>query len=70
MIFVKYTDYGDRVIMFPIDSIVILDSTDNGTTMIELNNGRQEELMIDIDDFNAKVFSDENMIAEYVCDGN
>lgn len=66
MILVQYNDHYEKVFIFSVDQIVTLDSTDTGTTKLELTNGRQEELMIDINDFVATVFSAENMQSEYV----
>lgn len=64
MIFVRYEDDYDTDFTFSLDQVVSIDA--NGpNTRVELTNGRVEQLEIDIDDFYAKVFSDENMTEEY-----
>ena len=65
MIFVKFTFSGWRIFSFCLDDLVSFEMENLDDTKIELRNGRSEVLEIEINDFCAKIFSDEHGGKEY-----
>lgn len=65
MIFVKFTYSDERIFSFCLDDLVTFEKENIDNTKIELRNGRTEVLEIEINDFCAKIFSDEHGGNEY-----
>lgn len=66
MIFIKYNEHNDNAFSFALDCVLSFESTEeNKYTKIELINGRKYILGVDIEEFVAKIFSDENLEKEY-----
>lgn len=65
MIFVEYNDHGGKKFTFALDQVATWDTYEGTKTYVTLNNGREEILNIEFDDFVGTIFSDENMVDEY-----
>jgi len=69
MIFVRYNETGiefeETSFVFCLDHLVTIDADGNNKIKIVLSNEDERTLLIDIDEFMAKVFSDENNAKEY-----